>query len=66
VHNVEDLVSEFTWVDVTAMCVVGNEGNVKGADMRNVRETLEEVVLQMLVKCRQHAVRCNVPNPCSR
>lgn len=65
-HNVEDLVGEFARVDVAAMCVVRNEGDIKRANVRDVRKTLEEVMLQTLVNCFQILVRRNIPNPCSR
>jgi hypothetical protein len=45
VHDVEDLVGELARVDVVAVEVVGDVGDVEGADMRDVWEALEEVVL---------------------
>ena len=47
VHDVEDLVGEFARVDVVAVRVVGDEGDVERADVWNEREALEEVVLRL-------------------
>ena len=44
-HDVEDLVGEFAWVDIVAVRVVGDEGDVEGADVGDEGEALEEVVL---------------------
>lgn len=44
-HNVENLVGELTRIDVAAVGMVGNEGDVQGADVGDVRKTLEEMVL---------------------
>ena len=46
-HDVEDLVGEFARVDVVAVRVVGDEGDVERADVWNEREALEEVVLRL-------------------
>jgi hypothetical protein len=45
VNDVEDLVCEFAGIDIGAVGVVGNERYVEGADVWNVGEALEEVVL---------------------
>lgn len=45
VYNVEDLVCEFAWIDVVTMCMVGNERNIKRANVWDEREALEEMVL---------------------
>ena len=47
VHDVEDLVGEFARVDVVAVRVVGDEGNVERADVWDERQALEEVVLRL-------------------
>lgn len=44
-YNIKDLVGEFAWVDVITVCMVGDEGNVQRADMRDVGQALEEVML---------------------
>jgi hypothetical protein len=66
VHDIEDLVGELAWVNVAAMCVVRDEGNVKRANVRDIRKTLEKVMLQTLVKQGQLVIVCNIPNLCSR
>lgn len=45
VHNVENLVSKLTRINVASMSVVGYKWNVQRADMRNIRKTLEEMML---------------------
>lgn len=45
VYDVEDLVCELAWIDVVTMCMIGNERNVKRADVWDEGEALEEVVL---------------------
>jgi hypothetical protein len=45
VHDVEDLVGEFARVNVVAVRVVGDEGDVERADVGNEWQALEEVVL---------------------
>ena len=65
-HDIEDLVGELAWINVAAVCVVRNERNVKRANVRDIRKTLEKVVLQTLVKQGQLVIMCNIPNPCSR
>ena len=66
VHDVEDLVGELARIYVAAMCVVCNKGNIKRANMRDVRKTLKKVMLQKLVKRIRLARSCNIPNPCNR
>lgn len=44
-YNVKNLICEFAQVDVVAVCMVGNEGDVQGADVRDEGQALKEVVL---------------------
>jgi len=43
--NVEDLVCKFTRIDVVSVRMVSDERNVKGTNMWDVRQTLEEMML---------------------
>lgn len=45
VHDVEDLVGEFAWVDVVAVRVVGDKGYIERADVWDEWQALEKVVL---------------------
>lgn len=52
VHNVQNLVGELTRINITSMSVVGYEWNVQRADMRNVRKTLEKMMLPDVSQAR--------------
>lgn len=72
-YNVKDLVRELARVDVVAMCVVGDEGDIQGADVWNQREALEEVMLLTMVSIDSQTCHimsglgtCSLPSPCSR
>lgn len=45
-YYVEDLVGEFARIDVVAVRMVGDEGDIEGTDVWNVGQTLEKVVLR--------------------
>lgn len=44
-HDIHDLEREFSGVDVVAVGVVGDVGDVEGANVRYMRETLQEIML---------------------
>lgn len=44
-YNVKNLISQFAWVDIATVRMVGDVWNVERTDVRYVRKTLEKVVL---------------------
>lgn len=67
-HDVEDLVGEFAWVDVVAVRVVGDEGDVERADVWDEWQALEEVVLLFVsIRFIGHVAQDDgLPSLCSR
>ena len=65
-HNVEDLVSEFARINIATMRMVGDEGDVEGADVRDEREPLEEVMLSNHQYVGLNLKSICLPSPCSR
>jgi hypothetical protein len=64
--DVEDLVRQFSRIDIASVCMIGNIGNVEGADVGYIWEALKEVVLlNVSINVHVHDRR-NSPNLCSR
>jgi hypothetical protein len=45
VYDVENLVSQFAWINITSMRMVGNVWDVERTDVGDVWQTLKEVML---------------------
>jgi hypothetical protein len=43
--NIQDLVCEFARVDVVTVRMIGDEGDIKRADVRDEGQSLQEVML---------------------
>ena len=56
--NVQDLVSEFSWVNVVTVSMIGNEGNVQRPDVWYQRKSLQKVML-VFVSCSTTYTLCS-------
>jgi len=44
-NDIQDLVGKFSGINVVAMSVIGDKGNVQGANVGYQRKSLQEMVL---------------------
>jgi hypothetical protein len=64
--DVEDLVRQFSRIDIASVRMIGNVGDVEGADVGYIWEALKEVVLLKVSVNVYLDDRRNSPSLCSR